>query len=336
MKSPFLATLVAVLACLTSVAHAGADRIVINQSATSLSGAAIYVAREAGFFAHENLDVEFVVTGSGIKSIIPLVNGDTQFCACISSHPLDAMVAGAGDTKIIGTVLNGYNHKIVLSKVIAARLGVTEASPMRDRVLALKGLKIGITEPNASTDQMTRFVMRQFGLDGSRDATLIALGVPSLIPALHNQQIDAFDMSSPVPERAVSDGDAITLIDLTKDKFPILEQALYMTISVDPGYLKSHRDVAVRLMRAVAGAEAYIQDHQQDARKLLRAKVFPQMDEAAFDISFENNYPYYAKTPEVTRASFDAAVALESMFSKVPVHLSFDDIVDNSLLPPGQ
>lgn len=326
----FALTLAAALAW-TTPSTAQSKKIVINQSAQSLSAAAIYIAKDAGYFAAEGLDVEFIATGSGIKSIVPLVRGDTQFCACIFSHPIDAMTSGAGDVKLIGTVVNGYNHKIVIRKDLAERLGITATTPLETRIQALKGLKIGITEPNASTDQVLRLAMEKFGLDPNKDAQLIALGANNLPPAIHNQQIDAFVMVPPVPERAVQAGDAVYLMDLAEDSLPLLRDAAYMTITVDPGYLSKNRDTAVRLIRAVANAQKLLFENQSEARKLLKEREFPQMDQETFDIGFKSLVPFYLKNPEISRQSFDAGIALAQKFSRQPITLTYDQIVDPTI-----
>lgn len=328
------ALLLPVLAALagTGAAHAQGQKIVINQSAQSLSAAAIYIAKDAGFFAAEGLNVEFIATGSGIKSIVPLVRGDTQFCACIFSHPVDAQTSGAGDVKIIGTVVNGYNHKIVIRKDIAEKMGLTPATPLETRIKALKGLKIGITEPNASTDQVVRLAMEQFGLDPNKDAQLIALGANNLPPAIQNKQIDSFVMVPPIPERAVQAGDAVYLMDLAKDSLPLLRDSIYMTIAVEPAYLAKNRATAVKLMRAISKAQVMLTEKQADARKLLKDKQFPQMDQDTFDIGFNSLIPFYLKSPEASRESVEAGLALAKKFSRTPITLTYDTLVDPTVV----
>lgn len=323
---------IAALLLAGSAQSAELKKLTVNQSAQSLSAAAVYLANDLGYFAQEGLSVTFIPTGSGMKSIAPLLNGDTQFCICIFSHPVDAMQAGAGETHVIGRILTGYNHKVVLSKAVAQEKRITENMPLNDRIMALKGLKIGITEPNASTDQMIRLLMESVKLDPAKDAVLIALGAMNLPPALQNRQIDAYDMSSPVPEISVDAGDAITLVDLGKDKLPLLSDALYMAITVDPHYLEQNRATAVGFVRAIAKAQVYLLDHEQDARKILKDKDFSKMDQHSFDLGFAANAPFYPRTPDIVRSEVDAGLQLAQHFRRDKLTVTYEKLVDKSVL----
>lgn len=308
-----------------------ATKIVVNQSAQSLSASAVYLARHVGFFGKQDLDVDFVVTGSGLKSIVPLINGNTQFCVCVFSHPIDAMQANAGDVKVIGQLITGYNHKVVIAKAIADEKKLSLDMPLETRVRMLKGLKVGITEPNASTDQVIRLLMQDAGLDASRDAILIALGSPNLPPAIANKQIDAYTMTPPIPERAVAAGDAAVLVDLSKDRVRLLHDSLYMTISADPKWMAGNRPVAIRFMRAVAEAQKWLAANPAEARKILKEKEFRAMDQATFDASFEGYRPFFLPTPAVSRQAVDTGIELAQRFSKAPISVTYDRLVDESI-----
>ena len=306
-------------------------KITINQSAQSLSAAAVYLAKDGGFFAKEGLDVEFVATGSGLKSIVPLLSGDTQFCACVFSHNISANETGAGDIKLIASVVDGYAQKMALDKATAQRLNISASTPMKERMAALKGLKIGISEPNSAADQVARLMLKEGGLNGSRDAQLISLGVPNLNAALHNKQIDAFVITAPNPELAVREGDAVMLVDLSKDKIANLSEATYIGLSADKKYLAANKSTALKVVRALAGAQVMLQSKTAEAKKLLRDKEFPKMEQEVFDLSFESAFPFYAKTPEIFKERVDAALAIAQAFSKTRLKVTYDDLVDPSV-----
>ena len=308
-----------------------ADKIVVNQSAQSLSAAAIYIAEAKGFFEEQDLDVEFVATGSGIKSIVPLLNGQSQFCACIFSHQLDAVNAGAGEVKVIGTLMSGYAHQIVIGKDFAEEVGFDEEMSLEEKMQLLKGQNVGITSPNSSTDQVMRFLMEMAGMNPDRDATLIALGAENLPAALANHQISAFIMTPPVPERSIMAGDAIPLVQLTEMDAPPLTTSIFMTIATSADYLEDNRDVAVRLLKAVAAAETFLAENPDEARKILKEAQFNRMDQETFDIAFEGNQPLYAKSPEVTMESVEAGFELARKFAREELTVTPEVLVDTTV-----
>lgn len=313
--------------CGTGDDEGSTTRIVINQSAHSLSAAAMYVADRAGYFKKRDIDVEFVETGSGLKSITPLIKGSTQFCACIFSHPLEAQAAGTGEFGVVATLQQGYNHKIVVSKEVANEKGITVESPLDQRLKILRDLRVGITEVGASTDLVSRMAMDQAGLDPDKDAKIVAMGKPETMPsALARGRIDAYTMTPPVPEQAIHAGDAIVLADLTKDDISGISGAFYMGLTASKQYLKENKEAAVKVYQAVAEAETYLRENRAEAKKLLR-KEFADLDKESFEASFETLKVLYPKTPKLDRDSIEAAIELSGEEDKV----SFDDITDVSI-----
>jgi len=305
----------AMLGLLAASGAARAEQIVINQAGHSLTASSIYLAQDLGFFAKQGLDVQFISNGSGMKSIVPLVSGSAQFCACIVFHPLQANHAGAADTRMIAGITIGFATKIVLHKDVAARLHLVPDMPLKDRVALLRGLKIGVTELSASTDQALRVVMMAYGLNPERDATIVSLGgLPNLLPALQNHQVDAVSGSPPVPEQLIQEGTAVLLVDPIHEHVGLLDTALFMAIAADKSYLASHRDVAERVVRAVAEGQSFLHDHKEKARQVLKEKEFPTMPQAGFDAAFDAQYPSYLATPVISRESVDAEVKITAQF----------------------
>jgi NitT/TauT family transport system substrate-binding protein len=294
---------------------ARAEQIVMNQAGHSLTASSIYLAQDLGFFAKQGLDVQFINTGSGMKSIVPLVSGSAQFCACIVFHPLQANHAGAADTRMIAGITSGFATKIVLHKDVAERLHLVPDMSLKDRVALLRGLKIGVTELSASTDQALRVVMMTYGLNPERDATIVSLGgLPNLLPALQNHQVDAVSGSPPVPEQLIQEGTAALLVDPIREHVGLLDKALFMAIAADKPYLASHRDVAERVVRAIVEGQSFLHEQKEKAKQVLKEKEFPNMPQAAFDAAFDAQYPSYLATPVMSRESVDAVIKITAQF----------------------
>ncbi len=309
------------------------EQIVINQAGPSLTASSIYLADDLGYFKKQGLDVAFISTGSGMKSIVPLVSGSAQFCACIVFHPLQANHSGAADTRLIAGITVGFGTKIILRTEVADRLHLTPDTPLRDRVMMLRGLKIGVTELSASTDQALRVVMKTYGLDPQTDATIVAMGgLPNLLPALENGQIDGVSGSPPVPEQMIRDGSAKLLVDPIREHVGLLDQALFMAIAADKSYLAAHRDIAERVVRAIAEGQDFLHQNKEKARAILKEKQFPNMPQAAFDAAFDAQYPSYLATPAMSRASVEAAVKVAAQF--LPGFKgTYETLVDPSFIP---
>jgi NitT/TauT family transport system substrate-binding protein len=323
----------AVVLGMLAAGGAQAQPVIINQAGPSLTASSVYLANRMGFFAKQGLDVRFVSTGSGMKSIVPLVSGAAQFCACIVFHPFQASHAGAADTKLIAGITTGFGTKIVLRTEVADRLGLRADTPLAERVAMLRGLKIGVTELSASTDQALRIVMEAQGLNPARDAQIIAMGgLPNLLPAIQNARIDAISGSPPVPETLIREGTARLLVDPIREKIGLLDTALFMALTADKAYLASHRDIAEKVVKAIVEGQRFLHENKDQARKILKEQEFPNMPLEAFDAAFDAQYPSYLASPVMPRANVEAAITLAGKF--LPGFKgTYDSLVDSSFLP---
>ena len=52
--------------------------------------------------------------------------------------------------------------------------------PLKDRLQAMKGLRIGITTPGATSDLFMRFLFRSVGMDPDHDLEIVPLGGVSI------------------------------------------------------------------------------------------------------------------------------------------------------------
>jgi len=305
-------------------------KITINESGHTLSDAPLYLARDLGFFKAEGLDVNIVATGGSAKSVAPLIGGSSQVCSCIFTHPLNAVVAGAGDLKVFGAVMSGYNHQVVIRPEIAKKLGVTGASPLKDRIAALKGLKIGITQVGASTDQVIRLILEAGGMDPSKDVTLVTLGnTPNLPPALAQKRVDAFILVPPVPQQSVSSGDGIILVDVRDDDIGGgLQTAFYEGLTARADYIAKNRPTVLKIYRAVAKAEAYLANNWDAAMKVIHEKEFPELTDAAMADAASGVKGLFPANPALDQKGIESALKLANKFSKVPVKITFADISD--------
>ena len=126
----------------------------------------------------------------------------------MSARPSSALHArehGAPVT-VFGAVMTQYSSNIAVRRDWAKKFGVTENSPYKDKLKALKGITIGITSAGSGTDQLVRFLAKQAGLRPDRDMTITALGSgQAMLAAFSQNRIQAFSHSAPDAEEAAEE-----------------------------------------------------------------------------------------------------------------------------------
>jgi NitT/TauT family transport system substrate-binding protein len=169
--------LISVLIALISFVAKAESRVVnLAAPAASLSQLPFYVAQERGFFKDEGLDVNLIVMGAPVANLA-LIGQNVDFSS-VPTAALSAMLRGAP----LRVIFNAFYRPLVwlYSK--------TEIRTVKE----LKGKRVGVAGIGSGPDHLLRELLRQNGMDPSRDVTILGLGVQSnLYTALSTGNIDA-------------------------------------------------------------------------------------------------------------------------------------------------
>jgi NitT/TauT family transport system substrate-binding protein len=312
---------------------AGRTHLTVNAaSLASISNLLLLIATDDGLLAKRGLDVELVQVG-GTQTIIPVIRGDADICQCDLTQTLGAVQTGTADVRFVAGTTIGYGTKIVLRKDIAEKAGITSASSAKDRIAALKGLKIGITGVGSGTDQVTRIVLEQGGMNPDSDVQIVAIGDANNLPtALAGKKIDAFTMTQPVPQQAIAAGDAVMLVDPAAGDVPSLKSSLQNGVVVTTDYIAKHRDVVQRFVDAIGEADQVLAEQKEDMRALVKSKRFGSMAQATFDVAFDGQVALTPKSPKLEASSVQAGIDLLKHFSNKPVTVTPDQLADYSFV----
>lgn len=267
------------------------EKVVIAQSSSGFLFTPIYVAQEKGYFAEEGLDVEAADKGQNLQ--------------------------------MFAALMNQYASNVVIRKDVAQKKGITESSPLEQKIQALKGLKIAITSPGSSTDKLIRTLLKSQNINPDKEVELVPLGKSeAILPAFTNKQIDAFTLSSPTSDIAALSDNGMMLINLSKGEVKELDGFLYTALVGKQDVIEKNPQTFEKLTRAIAKAGKLIQSDQKATKEALRNN-FKEIDPKVFDTAFENNYPAFAANPVISKAGYDMNVKFEG------INVPFEKVVNN-------
>jgi NitT/TauT family transport system substrate-binding protein len=217
----------------------------------------VFVAQNKGFFAEEKLDVDVTSTNGGGPDIRALIAGDVDF----SFTTGDNVVLAQQEGKKLMIVMSGLHRLFInwaMHKDVARTKGVSESMPLADKIKALKGLTVGVTNPGALTAHLAAFVIRKAGYNPQRDVTIIPIGSgPTWLAALENHKVDVALTAPPVPETAISRGFAIMLINNAKGEDPSIPEFLMENLIIRPDTATKDPDMVRRMVRALTKANKW-------------------------------------------------------------------------------
>jgi len=221
-------------------------------TAPVVSMAPMWIAKEAGFFKKQGLDLRLVFIASGPLGTTSILSGDVDVGVIGGFEPIRAIAGGAKNLVMIGQTKNRMTGAIV---------GRKELSSVED----LKGKRLGIDRVGSNPDMFTQAALARFNMDPLKDLNYIQLGsVGQGIPALKAGTIDALTTSAPHDLFAQRLGFKV-ILDITALRIPFAATVL---LSARNTVERKQAELA-KFMRAYAEGMHYFLTNAEGTRQIV-------------------------------------------------------------------
>ena len=238
------------------------------------------IAEEKGFFKEEGLDVENKLMTGPDENASLVASGDAKICFG-SMYNNISVAANGVKVKVVSPLVNAAGTQSVV-----ARKGLEINSPQD-----LEGKKIGMTN-GAGVLIAIRNMCKATGVDINK-IQFINLGVSDQLAALDRGDIDAMAAWEPWIGKALDHGGTL-LFSGTKSNLPGAQGDVhwidfYMTLQVTQDFYDKNPETVEKLLRALHKATDYINEHPEDAAKIIAKRI--NIDEKeCLRIRQENKY----------------------------------------------
>ncbi|MDT2005677.1 hypothetical protein FXW78_14655 [Rhodococcus opacus] len=243
---------------------------------------------EGDFAERFGLDFERVdIAGSGSSNqMAAILSGDADIAGAGSNTVVDAYLGGADIQVIAGD--GDIIQSLVVSNNAIERFGVDVDADPRDRVRALRGMKIGAGPTGSAGNSALRVVLNDAGLDPDRDVTLVPLADTGSAVAAGLEQ-GTFDATwAPVGsgEVAVTRGNATTLVSVPAGEAPALDGYVCNVIFAPTRFIEQNPELVGRIREALAEATRMTKEEPEAAGQILKNSIYSGMDQAVFDLAW--------------------------------------------------
>jgi NitT/TauT family transport system substrate-binding protein len=185
-----------------SPAVAQLTKLNVGYSAISGDQLPAWVAKEAGIFQKNGLDVQMIYFTGGTTAVMALVSADTPISQVAGSAVVNSALAGSDLTLIVGGVTS-LNYYLM-------------AQPKIKTPEQLKGGSVAISRFGSSSDFIARFALSKIGLTPGKDVTLVQIGsTPDRMAATLSGRVQATVINPPASIIAERKGMTV-LADLPK------------------------------------------------------------------------------------------------------------------------
>jgi NitT/TauT family transport system substrate-binding protein len=297
------------------------------------SMAPVYIAQSKGFFKDEGLEVDVTSTNGGGPDIRALIAGDVDFTFTTG----DNVVLAQQEGKKLLMVASGLNKLFInwaMNKESAKAKGVTESTPLADKLKALKGLTIGFTNPGALTAHLAGFVTRKAGYVPQQDVNMIAVGSgPTWVAALENRKVDVALTAPPTPETAVSRGFAIPFLNYTQYAELGAPEFLMENLIVRPETAAKDDELVRKMTRALVKANKWaLQSTPEQVAEALKP-FLGQTDPALLLAGAKAVLPTLSPDGRTSERSVQVTQDILEQAGILKKRIPYSELVNNEFLP---
>ncbi|SNT23333.1 MULTISPECIES: ABC transporter substrate-binding protein [unclassified Azospirillum] len=219
----------------------------------AMANAPALIADKKGFYAEQGLTVELKSFGDGPVVQQALAAGELDV-AYIGAPPVYQWYARGLDARILAKV--NYGQAAVITNDPAIR-GLSD----------LRGRKLAGVARGSGMDVLLRgFVLKEAaGLEPDRDVSLLQMAVGNMTGALDGHTVDAAFTWEPFISQSVLRGTSRVVFDVNQ----ALPSYPWYVVMAPVKTLQSRPDDVVKLLRAHAKAIAFLNDHKEEADRLI-------------------------------------------------------------------
>src|SRR6476469_9444327 len=283
---------------------AESKKIVCAYSSIGPMATGVWMAKESGAFEKYGLQGDIILITSGPVAVQSLIGGDLQFVSAASNAVINAILNGAPIIAVGGTANRPYHRLFV--------------QPEINRVEDLRGKSLGVTRFGSITDNLTRILLRKYGLENA--VNVRQMGGTIEVSAAFQNRLIAGAVTSEM--RVTPPSQAKVLLQLVDMGIPY---SMNM-IAVQREYLRRNPDVVENAVRAYVDGLAFMHRNKERALKII-AKYSRLNDPKQIDQFYDDAMTYLDRVP---RAEPEAVQTILEFMGKKGIAL--DTFQDNSII----
>jgi NitT/TauT family transport system substrate-binding protein len=251
-------------------AQAQLTRIGVGYSAISGDALPAWIAKDAGIFEKNGLDVQLVFFTGGTTAVMALVSADTPITQLAGAAVVNSVVAGSDAVLIAGGVTS-------LNYYLLARPDIKTPEQ-------LKGGSVAISRFGSSSDFIARYALQKIGLTPGKDVTIVQIGsTTARVDAALSGRVQATVVNPPASIIAQKRGMNM-LADLPK--LGLVYQ--HTAVATTRKYIREHPDIVRRYVKSQVEAVHRIYTDKEASVRALARFIGRAVDRDVLEKTWEN------------------------------------------------
>ncbi|MGH7767665.1 MAG: ABC transporter substrate-binding protein [Candidatus Binatia bacterium] len=283
---------------LASPASGQMSKLQSAYSTIAVGQSLIWVAKEAGLFKENGLDVQLLFIGSSTIVTQAIIGANVPIAILSGSTAMNSALSGSD------LVILGSTKKDPAQAFLVASKEITGAAQ-------LKGKKLGVSRLGASSDFLLRYLLKKMGLSPEKDVTIVQVGSsPIRMAALANGSIDGTALTFEEMLVAKKLGFNI-LLDITTLGIEGLNSDMVTTRK----FIRDSRDTVQRFVKAMVKGASFYAKNKKFSMEVI-AKYTKSHDMEKIENGYDYNARVYLKKPYPAMGGIQ--LAMEEIGEKNP------------------
>lgn len=265
-----LLCLILLLGLANQPAYAQLARIGVGYSAISGDALPAWIAKDAGIFEKNGLDVQLVFFTGGTTAVMALVSADTPITQLAGAAVVNSVLAGS-DAALVAGGVTSLNYYLLTRPDIK--------TPEQ-----LKGGSVAISRFGSSSDFIARYALQKIGLTPGKDVTIVQIGsTTARVDAALSGRVQGTVVNPPASIIAQKRGMNI-LADLPK--LGLVYQ--HTAVATTRKYIREHPDIVRRYVKSQVEAVHRIYTDKEASVRALARFIGRAVDREVLEKTWEN------------------------------------------------
>lgn len=283
------------------------------------------VADQEGFFKKQGLNVKFVNLNGDAATIPALTSGSVQLTGSTSTPTLIAMSKGE-DVQMLSGVAYAP-AELVMSAAAAKKAGITNSTPIAQRVKAMKGLTTGVLDVGGGLQYQLNGILNNYGVNPSAVPPVTISPYLSEVAALGRGSVPAIIPSAPYGEYAVASQHAVMVANAWDGQVPGLSQTLDLVLDVQGSWAKSNPATVKKFLAALQQAFNYVHTNLSGTAAIAQSVVGSAVPMSVLKTDLQGGAGF-AKNSAITQAQYAHITQLARQSGQsAAAHISYTQAV---------
>jgi len=301
------------------IAKADTKEVLIAEPVHGTGYLPLYIGMAKNLFDDVKVNIVTIETGAGHTNAV--LSGQAFAFIGGPEHCAYAKVKGAELRCVVNCVDRGNVYFCARSDVLPTN---------QDWASYVKGKTIATSGFGGTPNSITRYLLKKWGLDPTKDVTLIETANSAVLPVVKNKQAQIGCSTEPFITQGVKSGAwGEPFINIPKELGPYA----YSTFNVRLDSIQKTPELVTGFVRGMMKSLKFVDENHDEAAELAQ-KQFPTMaiDDLKATLARSFADAMWSKDGTVSRAAWDTAKSVVMSAGILKSDVGYDEIIDMSFV----